>query len=467
MDVITVWMPFSNFSTRMKYMRKRNSIWIAILILFWTQVPDLTASSDLFTVEEMKKDLEQMWQEIQIHPAFNVFTSKEKFLELYNRQKKLIIKPLDPMGFFIIANPLVAAIGCGHSGLRPPQEFWEDVGPIFFPLKLVFLGNRFYSLRDYEGKDLVPRGAEILSICGFSMDKIKTSLYPLLSSDGFMESGKRYRLEIRFPFLFAYYYGFHESFPIVYRESEKSSKKQVVLDAIDYKTLGMNHELDAERELIPPGPDLNLKILDNIKTAVMTIKTFVYYSEREKFYSFIDTAFERIHKDNIRNIILDLRNNGGGDPFCTAHLLSYLESEPTKYFARVYTGYEKFADPIPLAEKHFIGRLFILINEACFSSTGHLCAVLRSNKIGTFIGSETGATYTCNDAHQMITLKNTQFRLWRARITYEAAAEGLPRNRGIIPDYPVEPLIQDVLLGKDTVLDYTLKLVEKNTVRDQ
>jgi len=338
-----VWMHFSKFSSRRKYMNKRNSLWIAVLILLGTSVPDLSftstqekkisASPHLFSVEEMKQDLEQIWQEIQIHPALYVFTSKEQFMQLYNRQKNLITKPLDTISFFIIANPLVAAIGCGHSGLRPPQEFWEDAGPVLFPLKLVFLGNKFYSLRDYDGKGLVPKGAEILSICGFSMDQIKNSLYPLLSSDGFMESGKRHRLEIRFPFLFAYYYGFHEKFPIVCRESEKSSKKQVVLDAIDYKILGRKHEMDEGRELIPPGPDLNLKILDNINTAVMTIKTFVYYSEREKFYSFVDTAFERIHKDNIRNLILDLRNNGGGDPFCAAHLLSYLESKPVKYFA--------------------------------------------------------------------------------------------------------------------------------------
>lgn len=87
--------------------------------------------------------------------------------------------------------------------------------------------------------------------------------------------------------------------------------------------------------LVPTGdPNLNLEVDNDKNLAVITIKSFAYYQEKEKFYSFVDKAFEEINKSNIQNIILDLRDNMGGDPYCTSHLLSYLESKPVPYFAK-------------------------------------------------------------------------------------------------------------------------------------
>jgi C-terminal processing protease CtpA/Prc len=207
-------------------------------------------------------------------------------------------------------------------------------------------------------------------------------------------------------------------------------------------------------------PDLRFEILEEKNTAVITITTFAYYDERDVFYAFLDDAFEKIHTSKIDNLVLDFRDNDGGNPFCTTHLLSHIEPYPVPYFAKLYIGYGRFAQPIPLAGKRFKGDIYILINGGCFSSTGHLCALLKYHKIGMFIGTETGGTYTCNDASKEIILKHTQFRLITARRTFQAAVRGLPKDKGILPDYPVEPTIEDLLNGKDTVLEFTLALLD-------
>jgi len=124
-------------------------------------------------------------------------------------------------------------------------------------------------------------------------------------------------------------------------------------------------------------------------------------------------------------------------------------------------GYLRFAQPIPLADKRFKGNIYILINGGGFSSTGHLCALLKHHKFATFVGTETGGTYTCNDASTEITLKHTRFLLRSARRTFKAAVRGFPKDRGIIPDFVVEQKIEDLLSGKDTVLNYTLSLLDK------
>jgi C-terminal processing protease CtpA/Prc len=206
--------------------------------------------------------------------------------------------------------------------------------------------------------------------------------------------------------------------------------------------------------------DLGFEILGQRGAAVMTIKTFAYYDEREKFYAFIDDAFEKIRAANVAKLLLDVRGNDGGDPFCTVHLLSYIESRPVRYFATEYRQYEKFAHPIPMAKGRFEGNLVILIDGGCYSSTGHLAAVLDYNDIGTFVGTETGGTYTCNDASKSIVLSNTRLQINMPRRTFAAAVSGMDPARGIAPDHTVAPRIQDLIEGRDTIREFALELLQ-------
>lgn len=192
--------------------------------------------------------------------------------------------------------------------------------------------------------------------------------------------------------------------------------------------------------------------------AVLTIRSFVYYDNPEKFNDFIDEAFAKINRLNIKNLLLDLRNNGGGNPFCTSHLFSYLIAEPLPYFAEEYGKYARLASPIAPAKKVFQGRLIVLINGGCFSSTPHLCALLKYHKIGTFVGTEAGATYTCNGAAQEIKLSHTGFIAVVNRRSYAAAVNGFPKDRGILPDHFVMPRIEDLVKGRDVQKEFALQL---------
>jgi C-terminal processing protease CtpA/Prc len=204
--------------------------------------------------------------------------------------------------------------------------------------------------------------------------------------------------------------------------------------------------------------DLGFEFIGDRNTAIITIKTFAYYGETEKFSDFVDNAFGEIRARGVEHLIVDLRGNDGGDPFCSTHLLAYIESKPVPYFARRYGQYEDFADPIPLAENRFEGKLLILIDGGCSSSTGHLCAVLDYHNFGKFVGGETGATYTCNDASKSIILDNTKLDINMPRMTFSAAVSGYSRSSGILPDYPVAPNIEDLVAGCDNVREYALEL---------
>ena len=153
------------------------------------------------------------------------------------------------------------------------------------------------------------------------------------------------------------------------------------------------------RRIISSGSELQLEI-EKANMAVLSIRTFGYYDNQQKFYDFLDSAFEQIHHSTVQNLILDLRNNSGGDPVCAAHCCP-ISKESLHLILPVLTmDMRRWLNPSRwLAKNAFAGNLYVLINGGCFSTTGHFCALLKYTRRAKFVGEETGGTYECNDNH--------------------------------------------------------------------
>lgn len=448
--------------------RQKTILVFSILSMFCIHsafaVNNIQKEKNQYAVKQLKEDFRQMREAVErLHPALYEFTDKETFHRLFDQQMAKIDRPMDGLEFLRLAVPIVARIGCGHTHLFAPRYFWENTPPKFFPLHVIFLKGKTYVKHDYANTDAVPIGSEIISINGRPLSEIKEALKSYISADGYNNASREYQLMRSFGLSYGLHYGFQDEFCVDYRPPGQNQLKKANLQPVSAPSM-LNlrtkhfHTIESKS-----APDLIFEILEEKNTALMTIKNFAYYNDRDRFYAFIDQAFDKIHEQKIKNLILDFRDNSGGDPFCTTHLLSYIEPYPIPYFAKLYREYARFAQPIPLAGKRFKGDIYILINGGGFSSTGHLCALLKHHKFGTFVGTETGGTYTCNDASTKITLKHTKFMLKTARVTFQAAVRGLPKDRGILPDYSVEPAIEDVLNGRDAVLEYTLSLIDDST----
>jgi len=404
-----------------------------------------------FTVEVLRQDLLQMKEAMaRIHPALYEFTNKATFDQLFDQQLNRIDKPLTMTEFYCLAAPLVTRIGCGHSSLQHPDYFWKTVSRKRIPLRLRFVDDKAYLIEVVGDAGSIPPGSEIVTINEEQMSQIIENLKSVLSSDGFNDSYRVAKLNMNFPFIYAPYYGFPDEFTVTYKRPGQRISTKTTVKAVD---------MDAVEKAINWKPILDFKVKEEKNTAIIAINSFVYYRKKDKFFSFIDDVFAEIQEKNIKNLILDFRGNFGGDPFCATHLLSYIASTPVPYFAEPYGKYAELAAPIPLKENRFSGNLFILTDGWCFSTTGHLCSLLRYHRVGTFVGAETGGTYTCNDAKRVVHLKNTRFGVQLARKSFATAVQGLPNNRGIIPDHPVELRIEDLIAGKDTVMDFMLNLI--------
>ncbi|MBD3289008.1 hypothetical protein GF337_09410 [candidate division KSB1 bacterium] len=408
----------------------------------------------VFSKEKLQQDFAQMRQAVEeIHPALYDYTEKETLDLLFDHQYKLIDQNMDLEAFYGIASTVISKIGCGHTKLWIPAEYWNMAPSRLFPLKLFFSNkNKVFVIGSYSDSTPVPVGSELLSINNQTIGNINKLLESRASSDGFIKAYKSKRVEKQFAQDYALCYGYPDLFKIRYippGELEKETElTPVSIDEINKQTVR--------------GSELSLKLIENGDAAVLNINTFAYYDRVPMFRAFIDSTFGVIRDQKIENLILDLRGNDGGDPFCSSYLFSYLEQSPVPYFAGSFGHYESLAAPIPLSENHFTGNLFTLIDGSGFSTTGHFCALLKYHNIGKFVGSETGATFTCTGSVRYIDLKNTKLILGTAqKRRYTAAVKNMDRTRGILPDYPVEPAQQDIIDGRDAVLDSVIKLIAK------
>ena len=411
-----------------------------------------------YSVQELQEDFQQMRQTLEEdHANIYEYTNKETFDKLFEQQYKLIAQPMKLYEFFKLLTPITAKVGCGHTNLWMPDEYWNSDPDKLFPLKIKLIEGYAVVTGDYNSKSLVPLGSIVLKINGISIDNIIQEMKVNYSADAMNENFILSQIERRFSLIYARRFGFPETFTVTYALPGRKIRETTELQPANIRAVravvfnNFNH------------PELGFEVMEEKSTAIMTIQTFIYYDRVPMFKAYLDSCFTEIKEKKIENLILDLRGNDGGDPFCAAPLFSYLEHKPVPYFAESYGKYSSLADPIPLAENHFTGNLFTLIDGRCFSTNGHFCSLLKYHKIGKFVGTEGGATYKCNAGKNTeIHLKNTKIMLFFGRSTYAAAVKDMDKTRGILPDYAVEQTYRDFLEGKDTVFEHTLEFIKKS-----
>jgi C-terminal processing protease CtpA/Prc len=242
------------------------------------------------------------------------------------------------------------------------------------------------------------------------------------------------------------------------------------------------------------------KLKDEGKIAVMKINGFggfVDTARKKSLREFYRESFEAMNESGTKSLILDLRDNGGGEDELGKLLLSYLLDEPFKYYddlvinARQFT-FQKYTDhtePLPanLLEvqpdgkyrmvKHpnwgmqqpskpsFHGKVLILINGGSFSTTSEFLSHAHFHKRATFIGEESGGGYYGNTSGPSLrlTLPHSNVQVRVPLMTYYMAVSGYQaKAHGVLPDCPVEYTIEELLEGKDKELALAFELARKS-----
>lgn len=406
-----------------------------------------------FPVEQLKEDIAFTLRTLErYHPLLYDFVSKKGLHSYFDSLKSAIEKPMDEIEFRYLLMPAIAEIHDGHTSLGPSFQLQQVKPGLLQPFILYYEGKRAFVR--YTSLPDLPIGTEVLSINGESVEKKINDLLKRATGDGFHQSAQYFRINQ----------------PLSWFDYEapkwlnvKSYKLSVVGSNKKKKVVTVNAVSEDEfRRLMPPTRRQDeLVLAKDSKTAILKYPFFDFRDITTRD-SFLNATFDKLKAEKIRNLIIDLRGNGGGAPDNAASFLRYLMPRNFVY-ARKYAfpQLEYLSRPISPAINRFSGTVIFLIDGGCFSSTSHLLALAKSYALGKFVGETSSGSYIGTTDGEPHFLPNTDLSLNCPHGVFEAAViTAMKRDTGIVPDFTVKNTFKDLLEGKDRVLEFALKLVE-------
>lgn len=468
---------------------------LLILFIFFLSYT-LNAQDSLLSTQILNEDFKIFRGTLEeMHPGLYWYQSKAELDDIFNQSERKISNKLSLIEFYRELLKIASELGCGHVWIDAPEplesNLWKEDGKI--PLDIKIIDSKLYCLKNYDSASKLKSGDQITSINGHQVDNIIADFLPYTVGDGIIETGRIRLIEQMFDFFYRLNYGMDEVFTIAYYNETGQLLKTKLKGFSEEQLEGLKNNKSVDYA------NLELTPIDSL-SANLQIKHFYDWKDGKKEISFkreIDQIFRELHSTKIKNLIIDLRDNGGGKGELGRLVLSYLIREPILPFKPPYvkfidsdfkqytdlsddiikelgevtnklndtlylTTHKEYYKPITPNKYAFNGKIFILINGNTFSASSDLAAILKSLGRAIFIGEETAGSYYGNSSGNFVfvTLPNTGFKT-RIPIVgyYTNVNSNVEMGRGIIPDYELEPNIDEIINDNDPELELAIKLI--------
>lgn len=443
-------------------MRIRNSkmklFWLAFIITSFIvscqEKPNNIKEKKTYSKTFLIADFNQLISQLEKHPQVNTFIPKVDWLSFIDTQKSKINRALTIEEFYKICLPVVAKIGCGHTNLYN-LEFNSATKKalVYLPYKFTIENDKLYVIKNLSANQQIPLGATIITINDKPIEEIINFILTSISADGYNKNYKKRMASKGFTYYYHTLFGISDFNKITFKINGKT-------ESIAFKCSKLVSLKKAE--------NINEKLLDfkiekPKNLAVIKIKSFAFYNKVNEFYSFIDNAFSQVKEQKLENIVIDLRGNQGGDPYCASYLLRAIANKSIQYY-KDDTDYAELIKPQNTLGYSLINKPYILIDGLGFSSTGHFSAIVKQHGLGIFVGEELGSTYSCNGGQRNTTLTNTKFFLQVGQKVVDVLVDAnrFKKSKGIMPDINVETNYHSIINNKDLVMEKIYDLIIKN-----
>jgi len=438
------------------------------------------------------------------YPSLYRFTDTLIMNKYLDENLKSLDHPESEAEFYKLIATTCAKANDEHLIPTPSKDYYRSLENMhhYFPFSLKIIDRRFYVLKTAQANSAIPVGSEILSINGRSVEEILNILLPTIPSDGYIQTFNIRHLEDYsmteednlFDLNYPIFIEDTDSYRIEFTDvADRSKKKITTIAGLDYRSY--KNFFYSRNKLEAP---LAFKYLEK-NAAYLRISSFLKWHRtrfKQDFYALYDSIFNELKVKHTKNLILDLRNNEGGDG-TGEKLLTYLLTKPYKEYESAelkFVGYPPvvdylendkdlfFADSLvertntgmynlkkaympPLGEQqpdinNYKGNLYVLINGASGSMASVVASFLKGNGRGVFIGEESGGAMEGVTARYGTTLvlPNSKIRV-AIGLLKTTNAVAFTKGRGVYPDYPITPKIDDILKGTDTELNFALSLI--------
>ena len=465
-------------------------------ILFLLFLPSFlfaqTVARPGYSVQALKDDFKIFRSALEEgHPGIYRYNSKPKMDSIFSAAEISITRAMDESEYKLLLSKVASQIGCGHLAVLAPktEQGKFDQEATFIPFQPYYSEGKLFVLTNFSA---VPDngfvGARIVSINGHSTNNMLKDMFAIMPADGNNKTYKYRNLTYTkyFTRYFTYLYGDTSSYTVEYVSGTDEKVKKTKLAGMILSELNTVRDKKYPRHFL--SDPLEFKLEDDKKAAYLKIETFdgdVLEQKKIDFPNFLQSAFNRIDSNKIKNLIIDLRDNHGGTDEYGKLLFSYLIAHDFNYYSSLtlntdsfrffkYTSMSGRKVPGSLIKANavgtfdvvrhpnvgkqkptlptYTGKIYVLINGGCFSTASECISMIHSNTNAVFIGEESGGGYYGNNSGMVpeMTLPNTKIRVAIPLMKYVMAVNDYQfKDHGLFPNYAVVPKIGDKINGND------------------
>jgi len=422
----------------------------------------ITLSAQKIAPQGLRTDFALLRDTLQkIHPGIYRYKSKQEIDHIFDSCYASIKDSMYVTEFFALANFAIAAMEDGHSNCRMPRDVMNEYidREKIFPAMVMFIHSKPFVYCCKQNDKLT--GTELLSIDNQPMDKVMKRLFTYIPSDGNIQSRKDWEMNENFPFLYNILYGTKDSFEV----KAKTTSGEIITAQL---------AADLYKHFACPGPFprpskyLTLEYKPG-NIAVLTVKTFLSEFVKQTggdFKVFLDSAFNDIKEKKVKQLVIDIRSNQGGDDMNGAILYSYIALQQFRYYASLESVHGRLPDNLTIQYPQanaYHNKVYILANGRSFSASAEFAAIVKTNDRGVFVGEEIGGGYYGNTSGEdvFVTLPASKLSARIPMVKYTMAVKNLGiNNKSIKPDYVIYPTIKSIIEKDDEQLTYTIKLAK-------
>lgn len=473
----------------------------------------------ILSPEQMKADAAVLRRALTaLHPGVYRYITPAGLDREFAMIEAKLTEPASEGEFLVMVAQVLNKLRCGHTYANPLNQdakvrarLFE--GRTYLPFYFQIVDGRIIITANASSKKIAA-GSEITRINGVAVSEVIARLLTVTRGDGTSTlehridsiglvrgEAERYALfDMYYPLMFPIKDGAYEI------EAVDHATKKPTKFAVLAMTKAERTEEMARRYGPPPTFDdgWRFEIRDGA-TGYLKIDNFITWRLKTvKFKEFLAGSFAELRAKNVKNLIIDVRGNGGGDMDPGFELARYLAKEKLgpyaesrrlvrnvaaqpdlakyvstyddgilaavrygvphamyKNFDSDYfeiTGRESYPAVVPYADR-FVGRTYMIADAANASATFQFLDYVQENRLATIVGQPTGGNRQGINGGNYLFLSLPNSKIEVDIPLYFQAPLKARTDQSVIPDILVKRRPEDIGDGVDREAAEIKKLI--------